>query len=275
MPRFSWRQKRLDEQVAIVTGANTGIGKASALDLAERGAKVIMACRNLDRGNEAADDIRQTGVEASNVVVMKLDLVDYQSIRDFVNEFNSSKPNASPSPLELSWALFKKRTLTPEGNEMTFQVNHLVYASLLPFPGSGVTTYALHPGVFKTELVRDVKDSCFFRFLSCLTSAFTKSAANGAATTIYCATADDIPSGEYYSDCKRKNLKSIARNPSAAAELWKVSEKLVGLLPSAEGEDQNDRKTLTFQKADCDIKCTLALIGQNVMIEKVPELLQD
>jgi hypothetical protein len=57
------------EKVCIVTGANTGLGKNIALRLAERGAKVVMACRNLGQGRLAMDTIRsETGCSSKNLV---------------------------------------------------------------------------------------------------------------------------------------------------------------------------------------------------------------
>ena len=51
---------RMDGKTVVITGCNTGIGKETALDLAKRGARVIMACRDMDKAKAAAEDIRQT-----------------------------------------------------------------------------------------------------------------------------------------------------------------------------------------------------------------------
>ena len=50
--------RRLEGKVAVITGANTGIGKITAADLSRRGARVIMLCRDLGRAEPAAADIR-------------------------------------------------------------------------------------------------------------------------------------------------------------------------------------------------------------------------
>ena len=78
-------QTRLDGKTVIVTGSNTGIGKETAKDLAKRGAKVIMACRNLDRANKAAEEIKSSISDAS-IQVMKLDLASFSSVRQFAKE---------------------------------------------------------------------------------------------------------------------------------------------------------------------------------------------
>jgi len=59
----------IENKVAIVTGANTGLGKVIALRLAERGAKVVLACRNISQGRLAVDEIRSvTGCSSKNLV---------------------------------------------------------------------------------------------------------------------------------------------------------------------------------------------------------------
>lgn len=76
---------RIDGKVVIVTGANTGIGKETVLDLAKRGGRVYMACRDLNK----AESARQEVVEKSgnkNVFTAKLDLSSLQSVRDFAAE---------------------------------------------------------------------------------------------------------------------------------------------------------------------------------------------
>ena len=71
---------RLEDKVAVVTGANTGIGFETALDLSSRGAKVILLCRSLERGEAAATTIKAaTGGE---VEVEKLDLASLASVRE-------------------------------------------------------------------------------------------------------------------------------------------------------------------------------------------------
>ena len=73
---------RLDGKLAVVTGANIGIGKAVAAGLANRGARVILACRDEKRATDArADIIKETGVDGSQVEFMKIDLSSFQSIR--------------------------------------------------------------------------------------------------------------------------------------------------------------------------------------------------
>ena len=78
-------QAKLHGKTVIVTGSNTGIGKETAKDLVERGARVILACRNLEKANKAAEDIRKATKNGS-VRVMQLDLASFASIREFAKE---------------------------------------------------------------------------------------------------------------------------------------------------------------------------------------------
>ena len=80
---------KLDGKTVIVTGSNTGIGKETAKDLANRGARVIMACRNLQKANIAAEDIRKT-TKNGTIRVMKLDLASFASVREFAKEVRKS-----------------------------------------------------------------------------------------------------------------------------------------------------------------------------------------
>lgn len=74
-----------DGKIIIITGCNTGIGKETALELAKRGARVYMACRNFGRCEEVRKEIiNLTG--NTNVFNMPLDLASMESVRSFVKE---------------------------------------------------------------------------------------------------------------------------------------------------------------------------------------------
>lgn len=61
-------KRSLNGLVCIVTGANSGIGKELAKEMAKRGAKVVIACRNLDNARQAIEDIRSAGVPTGELV---------------------------------------------------------------------------------------------------------------------------------------------------------------------------------------------------------------
>lgn len=83
---FDTSHTSIPKHVVIVTGCNTGIGKATVLELAKCGARVYMACRNED----ACEQARQEIIEQSsnrNIFNMQLDLSSMVSIRSFVKKY--------------------------------------------------------------------------------------------------------------------------------------------------------------------------------------------
>jgi len=82
-----YSKKKLHGKTAIVTGANVGIGYETAKDLANRGARVILACRNKDKGTKAVQQIIAE-TENKEVELIMLDLASFQSVKDFVKEAN-------------------------------------------------------------------------------------------------------------------------------------------------------------------------------------------
>ena len=115
----------LGGRVAVVTGANTGIGKEIARGLAQRGATVVLACRSVDRGQAAADEIvRSTG--NALVSVMQLDVSSQASIRRFGREFSSLHPKLHVLVNNAGvWLDEKKKSV--DGIEMTWATNVLGY----------------------------------------------------------------------------------------------------------------------------------------------------
>jgi len=88
--RFNDTKTKLVGKTVIITGANTGIGKETALDMARRGARVILACRDLKKANLAANEIRQKSGNG-NVLVESLDLASFDSVRKFAARINAQE----------------------------------------------------------------------------------------------------------------------------------------------------------------------------------------
>lgn len=273
--------KDLDGRNILITGANTGIGKATALALAGRGARLWLACRSLNNTQPAIDDIkRATGNDA--VEFLPLDLSDLDSVRECGERFV-----ALGQPLHVlinNAGVAGQRGITRQGFELHFGVNHLGHflltnllldtlkksaparivivsskshtdakgidfdalrqstPSIMGLPeyavsklanvlharelarrleGTGVTTYALHPGVIASDVWRRIPWP-----VSALMKMFMKSNEEGAQPSIRCAADPAIAThtGRYYDEGKEREPARVARDPELAAELWQHSE---------------------------------------------------
>ena len=115
---------RMKGKTVIVTGANAGIGKVTASELAAMGAKVTMVCRDKARGEEALRDVRSTS--GGDVDLMLCDFGSLASIRSFAAAFKDSHDRLDVL-VNNAGAIIGERRQTADGFEMTFGVNHLGY----------------------------------------------------------------------------------------------------------------------------------------------------
>ena len=109
-------------RVALITGANAGIGLVTARELARRGAQVFIACRSTERARPALEQIRSASPGAQ-VEVLSLDLGDFASVRQCAASFLARK-----LPLHLlinNAGLAGTRGFTASGFELAFGVNHM------------------------------------------------------------------------------------------------------------------------------------------------------
>ncbi|XP_037541506.1 retinol dehydrogenase 14b isoform X2 [Nematolebias whitei] len=118
-------QYHLYGKTVIVTGANSGIGKALAGELLKLHARVIMACRDLRSAEDAARDMKeQAGPEQGEVVVKHLNLASLRSVRTFCEEVN--KEESKIDVLVNNAGIYQcPYTKTEDGFEMQLGVNHL------------------------------------------------------------------------------------------------------------------------------------------------------
>lgn len=137
----------LDNQVFLVTGANTGIGLETARVLAERGARVLLGCRSADKASAAIASIRETAPDAS-LEHIPLDLGDLDSVRDAAALV--SKETQLNGLINNAGIMMPPLEHTAQGYESQFGVNHLG-----PFALTGL----LLPLLTSTEDARVVNTS--------------------------------------------------------------------------------------------------------------------
>ncbi|HVR28365.1 MAG TPA: SDR family oxidoreductase [Thermoanaerobaculia bacterium] len=274
----------------LVTGANTGIGKWTAIGLAERGAAVIAHARDPEKGRAAVEEIRghSSGAEVALVLA---DLSSLAEVRRLAAEVLDRHPRLDVL-VNNAGLISSRRVETVDGYELTFAVNHLapfLLTNLLldrlraaaparivtvasrahlrgrldfddlhcrkryqPFDvysrsklanilftrelarrleGAGVTANCLHPGVVRTEFGSDGDLGGVMGLGWWMIQPFLLSARQGAATTLHLAASPEVEgtSGEYFDRRRVARTSSRARDPEAAARLWRMSAEMVGL----------------------------------------------
>ncbi|MGB6338456.1 MAG: SDR family NAD(P)-dependent oxidoreductase [Candidatus Aminicenantaceae bacterium] len=131
MSKQKWDSGDIPDQkgrVVIVTGSSSGIGYETARVLANKNATVVIAVRNLQKGNAALDKIK-AGYQNADVRVIELDLADLESIRNFAAEFKS---NFSRLDLLINngGVMMPPYSKTADGFELQFGTNHLGHFAL-------------------------------------------------------------------------------------------------------------------------------------------------
>jgi retinol dehydrogenase-12 len=279
--------KDLENKTFVITGANTGIGKITAKELARRGAHVILACRSADKTQPVVDEIqRETGNK--HVEFIQLDLGDLASVRRCAEELLARKTPIHG--LINNAGLAGQRGTTKDGFEIQFGTNHLghyLFTRLLldrikesgharivnvasdshysakgidweavrkrtrtttalheygvsklsnvlftkelarRLEGTGVTTYAVHPGVVATDVWRKVPGPVRW-----VMKKFMWTPEQGAQSTIRAATAPELETetGRYYNkDGREKKPNRVADDVELAAQLWSKSAEWTGL----------------------------------------------
>jgi len=113
----------MDGKTVIVTGANSGIGVETVRDLAKRGARIIMACRNLVSASQVRDEIAKES-ENQQIIVMKLDLSSFQSVRDFARDFLAKESRLDVLIHNAGVAAAFSKAISVDGIELTCSTNH-------------------------------------------------------------------------------------------------------------------------------------------------------
>lgn len=116
----------------VVTGGNSGIGYDAAVELARKGADVVLACRNMQKGEEAKEAlVRTVGADAEpRVSVMPLDLSSLKSVRAFADALRSKWQDGFDVLINNAGVMAIPLTRTEDGFEMQIGTNHLGHFAL-------------------------------------------------------------------------------------------------------------------------------------------------
>ena len=278
-------QFKLNGKVALVTGANSGIGAVTARELALQGYHVFLACRDADKAQQVINAIDQQSRGQAKAEFIALDLASLDSIRACAAQFLAKK-----LPLHLlicNAGLAGHKGMTKSGFELTFgvcHVGHFLLTQLLTeklieskparvvvvsskahrhakgidfdavirptesmgalkeyavaklanvlfvkelgrrLYGTGVTAYAVHPGVVSTNVWRSLPKP-----MVKVLSRWMISPEEGAQTTLYCATQPQLlgETGMYYDNCKVTASSGTAQDIQLARLLWEKSSEWV------------------------------------------------
>jgi retinol dehydrogenase-14 len=127
MERPEWERHRggMGEKVCLITGATSGIGKATAMGLANMGASVVMVGRDRGKGEAVMAEIKEKSGNAS-VDLMLADVSSQEEIRRLADEFKEAFPRLDVL-INNAGVFRSKRITSADGIEMTFAINHLAY----------------------------------------------------------------------------------------------------------------------------------------------------
>lgn len=126
-----WTAERIPDQskrVVLVTGANSGLGLATTRALARRGAQVILAVRDENKGRRAVAEITAE-YPAAQLEVRQLDLADLDSVRAFSERLHADRAHLDVL-INNAGLMAPPRTLSPQGHEVQFAANHLGHFAL-------------------------------------------------------------------------------------------------------------------------------------------------
>ena len=131
MSKTKWTKENVPDQsgkTVIVTGSSSGIGFEAAKVLADKGAEVIIAVRNQQKGENALREIKR-GNPKVNVVYMNLDLADLKSVKSFADEFNSRYEKLDIL-INNAGVMIPPYSKTTDGFELQMGTNHLGHFAL-------------------------------------------------------------------------------------------------------------------------------------------------
>ncbi|MEQ2179502.1 hypothetical protein GOODEAATRI_025627 [Goodea atripinnis] len=231
-------------KTVVITGANTGIGKETARELATRGGRIIMGCRDMEKCETAAKEIRGTTLNP-HVYACHLDLASMKSIREFAERINQGH--------------FLLTNLLLEKLKESAPSRVINLASLAHIVGK-IDFEDLN---WERKKFDTKQAYCQSKLANVL---FTRELARrpklGAQPSVFLAVAEEMDglTGRYYDVMTEKEPAPQALDDEAARQLWEVSSRLVGL-------EEGGQPSLAKPSADTESKAGLTdpaqTLGQN------------
>ncbi|CAF3701875.1 unnamed protein product [Adineta steineri] len=114
---------RMDDKIVVITGSNTGIGKYTAIELAKRGAHIILACRNQERAEAAKKEI-QIKSNNNHIDIEILDTSSFQSVRECASRLKKRLPRIDVL-INNAGVLTESHEKSIDGYEIHLATNHL------------------------------------------------------------------------------------------------------------------------------------------------------
>ena len=241
-------------KVVLVTGANQGIGKASAVALGKLGARLVLACRNTEKGRAAVADLRREG--AQDVELLVGDLGSQSDVRRLASEFKAKYDRldvlkASAPSRVVSVSSEAHRRARMRWDDLEFKAGpysafaaygqsklaNILFTRELArrLEGTRVTANCLHPGVVASGFGHTYGGvvSAVLR----VASPFLIAPEKGARTSVFLASSPEVEgvSGKYFDKCRERRPSAEALAEGAPERLWAISEERTGLrvTPSA------------------------------------------
>jgi NAD(P)-dependent dehydrogenase (short-subunit alcohol dehydrogenase family) len=127
-----WTAERIPDQsgrVALVTGANSGLGLITARELARKGARVVMTARDMDKGRDALREVEGAASGGGEAELAELDLASLDSVRSFAEEFKRGH-DGFDLLINNAGVMAPPRRTTADGFELQIGTNHLGHFAL-------------------------------------------------------------------------------------------------------------------------------------------------
>jgi len=224
-------------KTVLITGTNTGIGRATALALAGMGAEIVMFCRNQESGQKAMEEIKK---ESGNpdIDLLVADLSLQADVRRAAAEF-AAKYAKLHVLINNAGVILPHRLVTGDGLECTLAVNYLapfLLTNLLLDSLKAAAPARIINVASGVQMGLDFADlqgekRYMFRLILSISGPLMRSPKKGAQTPVYLASSPEIENatGQYFVNCRPVKSSASTYDKSAARRLWDIGAELTKL----------------------------------------------